>query len=165
MCPRTQSPLHPISVSGVELDICHDCGGVWFDRFELKKFDEPLVEDAEALLSLMEKHGRQDLDHSARLRCPRHPEVVMMRHFWSPKRQVEIDECPKCAGIWLDCGELMHIRSLYMLEADRTVAAQKMVAEVMASSGFTPGDGQRGAGKTETQRSLSGFFSFLFTRW
>ena len=33
-----------------------------------------------------------------------------MRHFFSPKRRVEVDECPNCGGYWLDAGELAAIQ-------------------------------------------------------
>ena len=29
----------------------------------------------------------------------------MMRHFWSVKREITIDECPECGGIFLDAGD------------------------------------------------------------
>src|SRR2546429_2575315 len=47
-----------------------------------------------------------------------------MRHFWSVKRDVVVDECPKCEGIFLDPGELAEIRSDYKSDGDRHKAAQ-----------------------------------------
>jgi hypothetical protein len=44
-------------------------------------------------------------DLSKRIRCPRDGEIIM-RHFHSVKRRVLVDECPRCAGFWLDAGEL-----------------------------------------------------------
>lgn len=29
----------------------------------------------------------------------------MMKHFFSVKKEVELNECESCAGIWLDTGE------------------------------------------------------------
>ena len=31
----------------------------------------------------------------------------MMRHFFSVKRQVEVDECPGCGGFRLDAGKMV----------------------------------------------------------
>jgi len=45
-----------------------------------------------------------------RLRCPRHPETVMIRRAFSRTIPVQIDECPQCGGHWLDAGELAQIR-------------------------------------------------------
>ncbi len=41
-CPACNNALSTINVSGIELEICSGgCGGIWFDQFEFRKFDEP----------------------------------------------------------------------------------------------------------------------------
>jgi Zn-finger nucleic acid-binding protein len=55
----------------------------------------------------------------------------MMRHFWSVKRAVTIDECPECGGIFLDAGELGKIRAEFVTEAARHAAADAYFAEVV----------------------------------
>lgn len=49
----------------------------------------------------------------------------MMRHFYSPRRRVEVDECPSCGGVWLDAGELALIREEHASEADQERAVQE----------------------------------------
>jgi Zn-finger nucleic acid-binding protein len=92
------------------LDVCTGgCGGIWFDVFELQK-----VEAAQQVTGDLEINIPRDLsiqvDPKARRHCPKCPEVVLMRHFYSKKRSVVVDECPSCAGFWLDAGELESIR-------------------------------------------------------
>ena len=41
--------------------------------------------------------------------CPRCTEQVLDRKWFSDLKKVEIDQCPKCAGIWLDAGEFSRI--------------------------------------------------------
>ena len=65
--------------------------------------------------------------------CPKCDDVVMMRHFFSVKKQVELDECPACAGVWLDCGELAKIRTLFDSEQQRHKAAEEYFSEVFGS--------------------------------
>jgi len=132
-CPRDNAPLKEITISDVALDLCESCGGVWFDNFEIKAFDEK-HEGGEELLALMSKHGNPDVNLEARLNSPRHPEIVMQRRFWSPARMVEIDVCPRSGGMWLDGGELAQIRSLFDTDADRKEAVRKMVAEAVNNS-------------------------------
>lgn len=94
----------------VTVDVCRGgCGGIWFDNFELKKVDEPHEIDALALLRI-ERNDSLLVDYERRRNCPKCPDVVMMRHFFSPRREVEVDECANCGGIWLDPGELAQIR-------------------------------------------------------
>jgi hypothetical protein len=54
----------------------------------------------------------------------------MMRHFHSVKRGVVVDECPRCAGFWLDAGELPGIRSEFSTEEERKKAAQECFSEL-----------------------------------
>ncbi len=54
----------------------------------------------------------------------------MMRHFFSVKRQVVVDECPNCGGHWLDPGELRTIRTEYASEKERERAASEYFSEV-----------------------------------
>jgi uncharacterized protein len=44
-------------------------------------------------------------DLSKRIHYPRDSEI-MLRRFHSVKRGVVVDERPRCAGFWLDAGEL-----------------------------------------------------------
>ena len=37
------------------------------------------------------------------MRCPKCPEAVLVM---TERQAVEIDYCPLCRGVWLDCGEL-----------------------------------------------------------
>ncbi len=55
----------------------------------------------------------------------------MMRRFFSPKKQIEIDECPDCGGIWLDAEELDGIRRLFKNSEDRAAATDEFVKSVM----------------------------------
>jgi Zn-finger nucleic acid-binding protein len=51
------------------------------------------------------------VDPSRKRSCPRCDGVKLQRHYFSPRRLVEVDECPNCAGYWLDAGELAKIRA------------------------------------------------------
>ena len=64
----------------------------------------------DALLAHLSQFPAPLLDHSQRLRCPRHPGVVMLRRAFSATIRVDIDECPECGGLWLDSAELAAIR-------------------------------------------------------
>jgi Zn-finger nucleic acid-binding protein len=87
------------------------------------------------------------VDLSKRLNCPKSPEVVMRRHYFSAKRQVVVDECPDCGGTWLNPGELRTIRTEYASEEDRERAAQAYFSEV-----FGP---ELAAAHAETEEDLA----------
>jgi Zn-finger nucleic acid-binding protein len=54
----------------------------------------------------------------------------MMRHYFSVREEVEVDECPGCGGVWLDQGELRKIRSLFRSEEERDRAARERFADL-----------------------------------
>jgi len=45
---------------------------------------------------------------------------------FSPLKVVEIDECPGCAGIWLDSGELAKIHENHLTPKERKLLAHEM---------------------------------------
>lgn len=146
-CPACENILQEMTVGGVVVDVCKGgCGGIWFDNFELKKFDEPHESAGEALLDI-ERDESLVVDHTKRLKCPKCDDIVMMRHFFSVKKGVEVDECPSCAGFWLDAGELRKIRSLFKTEEERHKAAEEYFEEVF-------GD-RLGAMKAESEDKLA----------
>jgi len=129
-CPACSNPLKEVTAGDVKVDVCEGgCGGIWFDNFELKKFDEPHESAGEVLLEV-KRDENIAVDHTKRLKCPKCDNIVMMRHFFSVKREVEVDECPACAGFWLDAGELGRIRSLFNTEEERKKAAEQYFSEV-----------------------------------
>jgi hypothetical protein len=56
-----------------------------------------------------------------------------MRHFSSAKRAVAVDECPTCAGTWLDGGELEQIRAEFESGGARRQAVQVLAEEILAT--------------------------------
>ncbi|MBD3271237.1 MAG: hypothetical protein GF384_01705 [Elusimicrobia bacterium] len=128
-CPACNRELTEMTVEGVKLDVCDNgCGGIWFDNFELKKFDEQ--HEPTGLLLKINKDDAITVDLKKRRKCPRCKDVTMMQHFFSVKRKVTIDECQNCGGVWLDAGELAAIRDLYATEQEREQAAGKYFEDV-----------------------------------
>ena len=109
-CPACFNELTEIQVGKLAVDICQGgCGGVWFDAFELQQVDEEHETAGEPLLNI----ARDEcliVDRARKRECPRCPGVKLHRHFFSARRRVEVDQCPNCAGYWLDAGELAMIR-------------------------------------------------------
>ncbi len=110
-CPRCAAPLKQIDVNAIELDICLECQGIWFDTQEL---DELLGHELsiEKLIARAEGEGEE-------LHCPACGEGTTMDeiHFHG----VTVDACDVCCGIWLDTGELTQIREALL----KLVAAKR----------------------------------------
>ena len=120
-CPACDNALSPTTTDSITVDVCKNgCGGLWFDAGELEKVDNATESAGEALLD-MEGNGSSPAPNGQRM-CPKCTGQPMMRHFASTRKQVEVDECPGCAGVWLDSGELGRIRAQYATEEDRKQA-------------------------------------------
>ena len=129
-CPACENELQEMTVSDITVDVCKGgCGGIWFDNFELKKFDEPHESAGQELLDI-ERDENIVIDHTKKRNCPKCNEMVMMRRFFSTKKEVEVDECPNCAGFWLDSGELEKIRNLFSSEEEKKAAAEEYLSQV-----------------------------------
>jgi Zn-finger nucleic acid-binding protein len=74
-----------------------------------------------------------NIDYTKRRTCPRCDQIVMMRHFYSPRRRVEVDECPNCGGFWLDAGELALIRNEHANEPEQQRAVKEYLDSVSAA--------------------------------
>ena len=129
-CPGCGNQLAEMNVADVTVDVCKGgCGGIWFDQFELKKFDEPHESAGQALLDI-QRDESIIIDRTKKFKCPKCDNIVMMRHFFSVKKEVGVDECPGCGGFWLDYGELRKIRSLFNTEQERNQAADEYFSEI-----------------------------------
>jgi Zn-finger nucleic acid-binding protein len=129
-CPACSNVLTPTAIGDVTVEVCdHGCAGVWFDNFELSKFDEAHEGAGEQLLSV-QADASVSVNQEERRNCPKCPDIVMQQHFFSVKRGVTVDECPSCGGVWLDAGELRRIRELYPTEDGREQAASDYFDEL-----------------------------------
>ncbi len=125
-CPACFNALSPMQVGAMTVDVCRECGGIWFDSFELQRFDEEHEVAGQWLVQSERRKGIQ-VDPQRKRECPRCDGVKLKRHYYSPRRLVEVDECPGCGGYWLDAGELEKIREETEMARQETAARQPVV--------------------------------------
>jgi membrane associated rhomboid family serine protease/Zn-finger nucleic acid-binding protein len=109
LCPRGHGELVTVvrdtPYDRIELDVCRQCQGVWFDRGELAaatQLDNVAAFAPDSPLLTGETPS---------LPCPRNPRVRMLQRQLSVSVDkaippLELDQCSECGGIWLDGGEL-----------------------------------------------------------
>jgi len=108
-CPRDGSELAKVEVLTLELDKCHKCDGLWFDRGELARIRDAKVTEAEEAIE--KKYGDpvyQEGETEGYMQCPR-CDGRLQRHSYTYGKSVYVDRCNKCFGFWLDDGELNSI--------------------------------------------------------
>jgi Zn-finger nucleic acid-binding protein len=105
-CPSCKNELREKGAGSMTVDVCYGgCGGIWFDRSELERVD---ARSASTLHTIWRDPNKPVLRTGPRS-CPRCPNQVLQREWFSDLKQVEIDRCPTCGGIWLDEGEFSRI--------------------------------------------------------
>ena len=146
-CPACFNELTKRQIGNLEVDVCQGgCGGVWFDAFELQRVDEEKECAGEHLLEI-ERDKSVVVDPTRKRQCPRCEGVKLMRHFFSARRRIEVDQCPNCDGYWLDAGELAAVRTEKAQEervseaASATVSAEtiRYLYRLQAASGERSG--------------------------
>lgn len=139
--------------TGLEVDTCPGCLGVWFDAAELKDFYSS--DELQKRLTPVgggSVHHTYEISSKARA-CPRCRKAMERPHVGG----IALDVCRHCRGVWFDHGELRKITEIHKsrgLKGDETVTEQ--VREGMKGSG---------SGKGRTLEVLSWFLnSFLSTK-
>jgi Zn-finger nucleic acid-binding protein len=99
VCPKCSDKLRerPLKASGIRVDSCVTCYGLWFDRWELEGHLGTLC--SEIVPSLDARVTRR--------RCPACK--LAMTTFDLDTSGVMVDMCEECKGVWLDPGELKRL--------------------------------------------------------
>ncbi|MBL7131210.1 MAG: zf-TFIIB domain-containing protein [Candidatus Omnitrophica bacterium] len=95
----------PKKAGVLELDKCWVCNGIWFDKGELKKLQREKLDrktigshiDDPKLYKLLNKKGGL---------CPRCKAPMRKMKGKTGARNITVDICITCGGIWLDGGEV-----------------------------------------------------------
>ncbi|MGI9457060.1 MAG: zf-TFIIB domain-containing protein, partial [Aeoliella sp.] len=106
-CPRDGAELATVFVAGIELDKCHHCDGLWFDRGELERVQKLERTDIEEQLE--QQFGDPTVEAGkveGYMRCPRCPEGRLQQVTYTIEKRVKIDRCEDCLGVWIDDTEL-----------------------------------------------------------
>ncbi len=104
LCPACRQAMIIVEYDDVELDMCPDCSGLWFDSQELGQLFEK--EGALEQLNSLEQSLAPAPNPKNSRRCPRCR--GRLRQVVVPEigNELILDECPQGDGLWFDQGEL-----------------------------------------------------------
>lgn len=107
-CPDCGKNLKEVLVSArygakIKIDQCQNCGGIWFDDFELLPIPKEEVERIENVNvnKLQEKSLFKDSDNL----CPKCSIKLKTFKDYNFPKQLEVEYCEKCDGLWMNRGE------------------------------------------------------------
>ncbi len=105
-CPRCKSDkIDPFKHQGIEFDFCTDCKGIWCDQGELAEYVET-INDLPKKVDLKEEGSPSEMV------CPKCNIKSLYEIPYLKNKEVLIDQCAQCSGIWLDFKELAAIQKL-----------------------------------------------------
>ena len=125
-CPVCKKSMVEEDFGGVNVDVCESgCKGIWFDWSELARLDEGNEGVGQALQAAL-SYPRSNDESRGQINCPKCDEP-MHRHWYKSEKEINIDECYDCGGIFLDSGELKEIRDNHMSEQEESAYLQKLL--------------------------------------
>jgi len=110
ICPNEKIEMRKVKAEShygqqLILDQCSQCGGIWFDAFELYT---PKPGEA-AKIELLDAGNLRDFSaiENAELVCPK--DQAKLVRFSDPyfPQEIIIERCPICNGFWLNRGEFL----------------------------------------------------------
>jgi len=107
LCPNDNIEMCPVKVMShydhpIYLEQCEKCGGIWFDESELYSAGQGEAEKIEALSAELLRNP--SVIENDILTCPRDKTGLQRfsdRYF---PREITLERCPSCHGIWLNRG-------------------------------------------------------------
>lgn len=130
-CPKCRTQTALIPYEGVKIHHCGSCGGNWLTDAKLdlilarrdQKFAEPIAER-------LEEMAAESASTEALLCLPCGTE--MKRQSFRAWKEVQLDVCPRCDGIWFDRAELEKCQMLW--EAAKSDPKKMAVIEKQAAA-------------------------------
>lgn len=118
-CPHCKIHLGSAVLSGVEIDYCPKCFGLWFEEEELRWAKDYKDRDLRWLdIDLWLDDEKFKISPGRKL-CP-HDRLPLYETDYGDSK-IRVDVCNICHGIWLDRGEFQKIIAYLKERADKEV--------------------------------------------
>ena len=132
-CPNEHADMHEVRLSSnasqvFVVDQCHNCGGIWFDRFELYQAKDG---EWQRLDDINADAFRQQTELASDSRqCPR--DGTELKRFSDPyfPSGIAVEKCPKCDGFWLNRVEFKKFQEARQLKRPREIVIEPSTTQV-----------------------------------
>lgn len=120
-CPKCEGTLEPVVYSGIEVDRCTDCKGLWFDSLEAEQLKK--VQGSEQI-DIGNPEIGSDLNKKGDVNCPK-CDTLMTKMVDLKQSHIWYEKCPVCYGTWFDAGEFKDFKEEGLLEVIKDMFAPK----------------------------------------
>ena len=137
-CPIDGTPLETHTVHSVNAEECAQCGGLWFEKNELRKAKDASEPDLNWLdFDLWSDPESFAADWSSR-QCPQCGKNMATISY--AETGVTVDYCTEGHGVWLDKGEFQAIVQALNTEAESKSASDYVTASLKEALEILTGD-------------------------
>ena len=133
-CPNCSSAMQVETIHGIGVDVCLDCGGLWFDSDELRVlFAQPadVLDELQHLNQTSVSHSKGGV---SKMLCP-DCEVLLDEYHYMYNSPLIIKSCSHCGGFFVTEGELAQMREWREMSHSpltHTEQAAALMAEAVA---------------------------------
>ena len=128
-CPVCKKTMVDQDFGGVKVHVCvNGCKGLFFDWLQMQKLDHKNQGFGAALQAALNYPRANDANRE-RLHCPK-CNLLMYQHQFALDKEVNIDECYGCGGMFLDSGELKELRDHSMSEQEEQAYLGRLVEDM-----------------------------------
>ena len=100
-CPKCHGTLESVVYSGIEVDRCTSCQGIWFDSQEAQSLKK--MQGSESI-DIGDPATGKKFDEIEDINCPK-CQTQMTKMVDLKQTHIWYEKCPVCYGIWFDAGE------------------------------------------------------------
>jgi len=109
ICPNCGIEMSPVKTDShygavVVLDQCPECGGIWFDEFEMYQVKQSKAKEIENKLD-EGKLKKPASVKSGSLHCPKDGSLLQQFKDINFPESIIVESCPQCGGFWFNRGE------------------------------------------------------------
>lgn len=115
-CPKCAGEMEITKMVGIELDICPNCRGIWFDAEGLKQVLQLELSTLTQIPFYGDLEPKEEGWDPPPAFCPRCSAALDPERF-EETIPVITQVCPNKHGLWLDQGELHSIKQFYDSES------------------------------------------------
>lgn len=117
--------------AGVQIDVCPQCAGIWFDDGELRSLVKGSPETMQALDDQYVPELEVLTGTGSYRHCPRDNDVLETYNY-AYDTPIKIDSCPTCRGVFVEDQELAAIHTAIDAEGRVKVTAALRARGVLA---------------------------------
>jgi Zn-finger nucleic acid-binding protein len=129
-CPEDLTPLEVRRIRDLDLDVCPQCAGIYFDEGEVAALQSKGAAALHEVEAAVEPGSFAIVESPVPKRCPG-CQSAMTGYRYRYSSDIRVDGCEKCGGIWIQDGELEKI-AVHMKTARSTFGGTPAAREAAA---------------------------------